>query len=113
MHEYSIALALMERIDAEADTRRALSVHRVRVRIGELSGIEPELLRSAFEIVRERTRCQSAVLDIAEIPAAWICSGCGRPIEPGALLQCPACGAPARLAAGDEIVLDQLEMEVP
>lgn len=113
MHEYSIALALMERIDAEADSRRAVSVHRVRLRIGELSGIEPDLLRSAFEIVRERTRCQAAVLDITEIPAAWVCSGCGRPIGAGAVLQCPDCGAPARLAAGDEIVLEQLELEVP
>lgn len=113
MHEYSIALALMERIDAEASSRGAVRVHRVRVRIGGLSGIEPDLLRSAFEIVREGTICQAAVLDITDIPATWVCSGCGRPIEPGAVLRCPDCGAPARLASGDEIVLEQLEMEVP
>jgi Zn finger protein HypA/HybF involved in hydrogenase expression len=29
------------------------------------------------------------------------------------MLQCPRCGVPARLAQGDEIVLDRIEMEVP
>mgnify|MGYP007027456606 CR=1 FL=1 len=28
------------------------------------------------------------------------------------LLRCPACGAAARLASGDEIVLESLELEV-
>ncbi|MEW5980998.1 MAG: hydrogenase maturation nickel metallochaperone HypA [Acidobacteriota bacterium] len=113
MHEYSIALALMERINAEASARGAIAVHRVRVRIGGLSGIEPELLRSAFEIVRERTICWTADLEIDEIPAAWACSACSQPIAPGGVLRCPACGEPAHLSAGDEIVLDRLEMEVP
>jgi Zn finger protein HypA/HybF involved in hydrogenase expression len=34
-------------------------------------------------------------------------------VAPGAALSCPECAAPARLAAGDEIVLDRIEMEVP
>ncbi len=113
MHEYSIALALMERIDAEAASRGAVAVHCVRVRIGGLSGVEPELLRSAFEIVRERTICHAATLEIDTVPVAWVCPACAQPIAPGAVLRCPVCGEPARLGAGDEIVLDQLELEVP
>lgn len=113
MHEYSIALALMERIDAEAAARQAVAVHRVRVRIGGLSGIEPVLLRSAFDIVRERTICQAATLEVTLVPVAWVCSRCTVPIEAGSVLRCPECGEAARLSAGDEIVLDQIEMEIP
>jgi hypothetical protein len=29
------------------------------------------------------------------------------------VLKCDACGSPARLAEGDEIMLDRIEMEVP
>ena len=68
MHEYSVGLALMDRIEVEASARGATAVHRVRLSIGEVSGIEPDLLASAFEILRERTICEHAVLDITAYP---------------------------------------------
>jgi hydrogenase nickel incorporation protein HypA/HybF len=79
MHEYSLVVALMERIEEEAAAHRALAVHRVRVRIGELSGVEPDLLESAFGIVRTGTICARAALDIERVPARWECSACRRP----------------------------------
>jgi hydrogenase nickel incorporation protein HypA/HybF len=113
MHEYSLMLALMERVEQEAASRRAVAVHRVRIRIGELSGVEPDLLESAFSIVRERTICAHAAIEITRVPAQWECSRCQAPLTAGALLQCAACGAPARLTRGDEILLEQVELEVP
>jgi hydrogenase nickel incorporation protein HypA/HybF len=113
MHEYSLVVALMERVEEEAAAHNALAVHRVRVRIGELSGVEPDLLESAFAIVRTGTICERAALDIERVAARWECSACRRPLEPGERLQCAACGAPAALAGGDEILLGQVELEVP
>ena len=113
MHEYSLMTALMERVEAEAATHRALAVHRVRVRIGELSGVEPDLLESAFAIVRAGTICAGAALEIERVAARWVCPACRRPLAAGGRLECPACGEPAALAAGDEIVLGQIELEVP
>ena len=113
MHEYSLMMALMERVEGEAASHGALAVHRVRVRIGELSGVEPDLLDSAFAIVRAGTICERAALDIERVAARWECSRCRRPLDTGARLQCRACGAPAALAAGDEILLGQIELEVP
>jgi hydrogenase nickel incorporation protein HypA/HybF len=113
MHEYSLVLALMERVEEEAAERGALAVHRVVVRIGELSGVEPELLDSAFAIATAGTICERAALDIERVAARWECSGCRRPLEAGERLRCAACGAPAALAAGDEILLGQIELEVP
>ena len=113
MHEYSLMVALMERVEQEAAAHGALAVHRVRVRLGELSGVEPELLGSAFSIVRDGTICERAVLDIERVAARWECTSCRRQLEAGGRLQCPACGAPAALAAGDEILLGQIELEVP
>jgi hydrogenase nickel incorporation protein HypA/HybF len=113
MHEYSLMMALLDRVGEEAAARSALAVHRVRVRIGELSGVEPELLSSAFAIARTGTICERAVLDIERVAARWACSACRRPLDAGERLHCGACGAPAALAAGDEILLGQIELEVP
>lgn len=113
MHEYSVGQALMDRIEAEAAAHGATAVHRIRLRIGDLSGVEPDLLASAFSILKERTVCEHATLDIERVAARWVCPACAAEILPGAILRCLACGAAARLSGGDEIVLAQLEMEVP
>jgi hydrogenase nickel incorporation protein HypA/HybF len=113
MHEYSIVQALVERVAAEARARRATSVHRLSVRIGELSGVEVDLLTTAYETFRERTICEGAELDVQVVAARWECPACGRQIGRGDLLSCRSCEVPARLAQGDEIMLDRIEMEVP
>lgn len=111
MHEYSIVQALLERVDHEAHVHGGSRVHRVRLAIGELSGVEVDLLRIAYETIRHRTRCQDAELEIRCVEAHWECTGCGAAIPRGAPLRCAACGQRARLSSGDEIVLDQIEME--
>jgi hydrogenase nickel incorporation protein HypA/HybF len=113
MHEYSILSALLDRVEAEAQAHRASAVTRIHVRIGELAGVDPALLRSAYTLFRARTICQDADLEIDEVPARWTCPRCERPIARGDVLRCPACGTPARLTSGDEIVLDHIALEVP
>ena len=113
MHEYSIVQALLERVDAEARARGATAVHRLSVRIGELSGVEGELLATAYDTFRQRTICEGAALDLRIVPARWACPECGDAIARGAVLTCPSCAMPARLVQGDEILLDRIEMEVP
>ncbi len=113
MHEYALMQDLMDRVAGEAAARSALAVHRVRIRIGDLSGVEADLVESAYEIVKAGTPCEAATLEIERVPATWACSACGRPIPGGGRLQCGACGAPARLVAGGEILLGQIELEVP
>jgi hydrogenase nickel incorporation protein HypA/HybF len=113
MHEYSIVQSLVGRVEAEVKARGAICVHRLSIRIGELSGVDPELLMTAYETFRERTVCERAELDLTIVAARWACERCGRRIEPGSMLRCAVCDRPARLAEGDEIMLDRIEMEVP
>jgi hydrogenase nickel incorporation protein HypA/HybF len=113
MHEYSIVSALYDRIVVEAEAHRATAVTAVQVRIGALSGVEPGLLRTAYDLFREGTLCAGAPLAIEEVPAHWACPACGTTPKSGARLVCPTCGAPVRLVAGDEIELTRVELEVP
>ena len=86
---------------------------RLSVRVGELGGVNPELLRAAYELARVGTVCAGAPLDIAAVPARWACDACGRTVPGDGPRRCHACGAPARLVAGDDLVLEQIELEVP
>ncbi len=112
MHEYSLVSAMAERALQEARARGALAVHKLAVRIGSLSGVEPELFASAFTLVREGLLA-GAALEIRRCEASWECPRCRATIPTGAVLRCPVCDEPARLVGGDEILLEQIEMEVP
>lgn len=112
MHEYALIQSLVERVEAEVAARSASAVHRLRVRIGEHAGVDVELFKTAYLTFRERTVCEHAPLDVVMVPVEWACPACGRGIEAGRALRCPDCLTPARLTAGDEIILDRIELEV-
>jgi len=112
MHEYSIVQSLVDSVEKAVGTRVA-NVHRIEVLIGEVSGVDAGLLATAYEVFRAGTRCEWADMVIERVPARWECPRCSVVIAAGRALRCPACDVPARLAAGDEIVLQRIELEVP
>jgi hydrogenase nickel incorporation protein HypA/HybF len=104
MHEYSIIQALVDSVETHAN---GATVVRLRVSIGELAGVDPGLLASAYEIFRGETICSDASLEIVNVPAKWTCMTCGRVIARGKALQCDG---EVKLTSGDEIVLEQIEL---
>ena len=115
MHEYSIVQALYDSVIAHAGARAApATVQEVRVRIGELSGVDVGLLDTAWRTFRVRTLCEDAAMEIETVaPALGVPGVPARGAPRGGVRRCPACGGPLRLAEGDEIVLDRIVMEVP
>ena len=111
MHEYSIVQSLVDSVAAAVQDRDA-TVQRIDVAIGELAGVDCALLTTAFEVFRDGTLCERATLTIDRIPARWECSRCGGAVPQGGFLRCALCNTAARLAAGDEIVLQRIELEV-
>ncbi len=112
MHEYSVVAALVERVEEAARKQGACKVHKVRVKIGELAGVDIGLLTTAFETFRERTICADAELDVVATPAVWSCPRCSAALPRGARRTCARCDVPARLTQGDEILLERIELEV-
>lgn len=111
MHEATLVSALLARVEAEVARHPGARVRRVEVALGELAGVEGEQLASAWELFRAGTCCAGAELALSATPARWQCPRCGG-ILPAAILRCPACAVPARLASGGDVVLTRLEMEV-
>jgi hydrogenase nickel incorporation protein HypA/HybF len=112
MHEYSIASSLLRMAEEHAAKRGAERVVAIEVSIGELSGVEIELLETAWSLVRERSLCDGVDLGVQRTAARWVCRSCEADIERGGLLSCGACGGTVRLVSGDELVLERIEMEV-
>jgi hydrogenase nickel incorporation protein HypA/HybF len=112
MHEYSIASSLLRMAEEQAAKHAAERVVGLELRVGELSGVEVDLLETAWSLVRERSCCDGVDLAISRVEASWECTGCGRRIARGGLLACSSCGENARLVCGDELVLDRIELEV-
>lgn len=82
MHEYSLVQAMFDQIGDAVRTHGAISVRRVRVRIGSRAGVEPTLFQTAYDVFRVRTICDAAPLEIVTV------------------------------SSSDELLLDQLELEV-
>ena len=114
MHEYSLVEALVRRVEEEARRRQAVAVHGVKVSLGELAGVDPELFRTAYDTFRAGTLCEGAALEVAAFPARWSCPSCGRAFARGEVLRCADCQRPAQLdAKSDALLLEAIDMEVP
>lgn len=111
MHEYSIVQSLVDSVTAAVGDREAIVQH-IHVAIGDVAGVDCTLFTTAFEVFRGGTLCEHATLTIDRVAARWECPLCGAEVARGEFLRCELCNAPARLAAGDEIVLQRIEMEV-
>ena len=111
MHEYSIVQSLVDSVAAAVGGREA-TVQSIHIAIGDVAGVDCGLLTTAFEVFRGGTLCEHATLTIDRVPARWECPRCGGEVARGGFLRCPICNAPARLVAGDEIVLQRIELEV-
>jgi hydrogenase nickel incorporation protein HypA/HybF len=114
MHEYALVQGIVSRVEAEVRARGATRVHALRVSVGELSGVDPELLQTAYDTFRAGTVCAEAPLAITREPASYACPTCGRTFARGEVLRCERCGLPARLnERGDALLLESIDLEVP
>lgn len=112
MHEMAVCNELLDQVRANALRHGAESVGTITVRIGALSGVEPDLLERAFTIARAGAYTDNARLVIETVGVRVRCRACGNENEaaPNRLL-CEACGGYAvDLVGGDELLLASLEL---
>jgi hydrogenase nickel incorporation protein HypA/HybF len=112
MHELSVALSLIEVAGEQLERQGQVRACAVHVRLGPLSGVVVEALRSAYELAREGTPFASAELIIEETPLVVHCPTCAaeRTLT-SPLLVCPECGTPTPdVVMGRELELFALEV---
>jgi hydrogenase nickel incorporation protein HypA/HybF len=111
MHELAICQALLEQVEGIAREHSG-RVSRVCVRVGPLSGVEPQLLERAYFLARAGTAAEESELVIESAPVRVRCRSCGAESTASAnRLLCAACGNwQTVLAGGDELLLLRVEL---
>ena len=113
MHEVSIMTEALRMAEDAAQTAGAGRVLKLRLRVGSLSGVVPDALRFAFDVVRENTLAADATLEIEAVAAAAWCATCQAEFECADFFnECPLCHQPGGdLRRGRELEIADVEVE--
>jgi len=113
VHELSIAHEIYRTCRAVVAAHGGGTLAAVRVAVGELTAVEPDLLVFAWEAVVAEGKDHQARLEVEWRQARQFCPACGadkRQAEASWLPLCPDCGGPLQVAGGDD--LDILSVEI-
>jgi hydrogenase nickel incorporation protein HypA/HybF len=112
MHEISIAQNALELAIQTAQSSGATRIHQLQLRVGAMSGVVPEALLFAFEVVRRGTMADAASLKVETVPVTRWCPDCQvefSSLDP--VQECPKCHQFSHeLRSGTELELASLEV---
>lgn len=113
MHEYSIVQSLLDLCEQNAISNNASKIFKVVVGVGELSAVEPTLLKTAFDTFKLDTIASDAIMEVQKIAIRVKCLDCGCEFTPTiSNFLCQKCDSlNTKLISGDELLLLSLEIE--
>ncbi len=113
MHEMAIAQSIIEIVEREARKHNSGCVKRVKVQIGEFSGVVREALEFSFEVAKSGTIAENAELEVEVIGFKAKCKACNFEINgvDDFNLFCPNCGEPMEIVSGREMRVEYIEIE--
>lgn len=112
MHELAVGRALLKQVTSIMLERQAATVTGITLKIGPLSGIEPALLRAAYDQLRRETGAERAELHMIEVPVRIRCEACDIEMEAASnRLVCSRCGSThTALVSGDEMLIESVDL---
>jgi hydrogenase nickel incorporation protein HypA/HybF len=94
MHEYSIALNIIDIALKTAKDAGAAKINEVELEVGILSGVVIEALEFALESAIKNTLLENAKININRIKARAKCNNCNTEFEPEDFIaECPVCSS--------------------
>ncbi len=113
MHEYSIMQNIIDMVSEEMRPYCDFELQAFTVQVGAMSGLEPALLESAFEMIRPDTLAEHAKMQINYVPLLCRCENCSNEFEVKSFnFICSGCDAPKTIILqGEDTILESLELE--
>jgi hydrogenase nickel incorporation protein HypA/HybF len=113
MHEMSIIESLVEAVRQETQSHRDARVLSVRVRVGALRLVVPEVMESCYAAATLGTPLAGSRLELEQIPAKARCPQCRHEFAvEEQWFECPKCQAVGgELLSGQELDLVNIELE--
>lgn len=114
MHELSLIANLFEIMEEKAENKKANKITHIVLQVGKLSGVVPDLLRTAFDIYKKDTMASEAKLTIKEVPLKILCQECKtEAVKDDFVFICSKCGSTKlRTLSGTELYLEKMELEI-
>jgi hydrogenase nickel incorporation protein HypA/HybF len=112
MHEVGLMQDALGICFDAARRGNAKRISRIAMRIGELSGAEPEALRFAFEAMSQGTIAEHASIEFERTRVGRRCLGCGADFDGRSEADpCPQCGAKNSIRTGFEIQVASIDVD--
>ena len=113
MHETAIAHDIINIVEEALASHPARSLQIVRVSIGEMIAVVPDLLQHAYDSLISGTHLDGSRLEITIIPISAICHSCRTTFGLSEFeFVCPACqSAQIEVKTGNEFYIKELIVE--
>ena len=114
MHELGIAQRIVEVMTEMVTRHGATRCLAARLLVGELTAVEPETLKFAFEVVSRETSAAGCLLEIVPVPLRLRCKQCSAETGGPLFEPCAACGTLGfEVLEGRELRLDTVDVDAP
>lgn len=113
MHEASLVHSLLQQVEDLLRAHGAQRVTCIRVSVGEFAGVEPELFRSAFELMAPQSVARGATLELQTVPLVARCEECQQEFHVERFeFVCPLCQhSTVSIIRGEELTLEDVTLE--
>jgi hydrogenase nickel incorporation protein HypA/HybF len=109
MHEIGLCEGVL---GVTLDAAAGEQVTRVRLRVGRLQGVVPEVFDQAWTMVTEGTAAGDSRVELVDVPVQVRCRTCGQDTDsPEAPFACAQCGSPdVQIVGGEELLVEEIEL---
>jgi hydrogenase nickel incorporation protein HypA/HybF len=116
MHEFSIALNILEIAESTANQHKAFGISEVEIEVGDAAGVNREALEFAWESATGSSALlKNSKLTIHPVPLIFECNRCRHRYSPADMPEsCPVCGEyDSALIQGRELKVKSVTLADP
>jgi hydrogenase nickel incorporation protein HypA/HybF len=113
MHEMAIAQSVFDIAFCEAQKHADARIRKIKLSIGEFSGVVKDALDFAFDVLKAGTPAETAEIEIEIVRLKATCDRCGE-VEcrlNDLKFTCTDCGRQLKITAGREMKVDYIDID--
>ena len=113
MHEFSLAIEVINLAQREAEKNLAETIQEIAIEVGYLSGVEADAFESALDLLVKDSILESSLINIIRTSGKGICNACDKEFEMNyRMATCPKCHCfPSKINGGEEFRVVSLVVE--
>ena len=104
MHEFSMAIEVINLVQREAAKSHANSIQEITIEVGDLSGVDADAFDSALRLLIKDSILDRSLITLVRTPGMGRCNSCKETFEMShRTASCPKCRCfPSEISGGEE-----------